>query len=116
MNLYFLAGEASGDNHGAALMQWLRAFQPNVRFLGRGGPQMKQLAGGEFVNWIDQAGVVGLWEVVKHYPYFWRQMQKTLDEVAVSKPDAVILIDYPGFNLRLARALRRGRKVGRIRR
>ncbi len=107
MNLYFLAGEASGDNHGAALMQWLRAFQPNVRFLGRGGPQMKQLAGGEFVNWIDQAGVVGLWEVVKHYPYFWRQMQKTLDEVAVSKPDAVILIDYPGFNLRLARALRR---------
>ena len=107
MNLYFVGGEASGDNHGAALMQALRRLQPEVHFLGRGGPLMQQIAGGEFANWIDEAGVVGLWEVVKHYPYFRREFRTTLEEIAATKPDAVVLIDYPGFNLRLARALRR---------
>ncbi len=112
--IYFVAGEASGDNHGAALMRSLRALQPNVRFLGRGGPQMKQLAGGGFVNWTDEAGIVGLWEVVKHYPYFRRELRKTREEIAATKPDAVVLIDYPGFNLRLARALRRRSLGGKI--
>ena len=106
MTFYFVAGEASGDNHGAALMRALRKLQPDARFLGRGGPQMKALAEGEkFTDWIDEAAVVGLWEVVKHYPYFRRQFARTLDEIAAAKPDAVILIDYPGCNLRLARAL-----------
>ncbi len=114
MTLYLVAGEASGDNHGAALMQALRRSQPNVRLLGRGGPQMKQLAGDEFHDWIADAGVVGLWEVVKQYPYFQREFQKTLEEIAATKPDAVVLIDYPGFNLRLARALRRRSLGGKI--
>ena len=65
---------------------------------------MKAIAGPEFNDWSDEAGVVGLWEVVKHYRYFRREFQKTLDEIAAAKPDAVVLIDYPGFNLRLARA------------
>ena len=112
MTFYFVAGEASGDNHGAALMRALRKLQPDARFLGRGGPQMKALAEGEkFTDWIDEAAVVGLWEVVKHYPYFRRQFARTLDEIAAAKPDAVILIDYPGFNLRLARALH-GKSLG----
>jgi lipid-A-disaccharide synthase len=51
--------------------------------------------------------VVGLWEVVKRYGYFREQFQNALNEIATSKPDAVVLIDYPGFNLRLARALRK---------
>ncbi|MEO6872287.1 MAG: lipid-A-disaccharide synthase, partial [Chthoniobacterales bacterium] len=112
--LYFVAGEASGDNHGAALMQALQREQPDVHFLGRGGPQMKQLAGDNFTNWIDEAAVVGLWEVLKHYPYFRRQFQQTLDEIAAAKPDAVVLIDYPGFNLRLARELRQRSLGGKI--
>jgi len=49
----------------------------------------------------------GLWEVVRKYGYFREQFQQTLTEILDSKPDAVVLIDYPGFNLRLARALRR---------
>ena len=77
MKLYFVAGEASGDNHGAALMESLRALQPNVEFCGRGGPQMKTLAEGDFVNWIDEAGVVGLWEVIKRYPNFGRRLLKS---------------------------------------
>ena len=54
---------------------------------------------------------MGLWEVLKHYPYFLREMQKTLDEISAAKPDAVVLIDYPGFNLRLARKLREPRTL-----
>jgi lipid-A-disaccharide synthase len=114
MILYFVAGEASGDNHGAALMQALRRERPDLKFLGRGGPQMKQLAGDNFTNWIDDAAVVGLLEVLKHYPYFRRQFQQSLDEIAAAKPDAVVLIDYPGFNLRLARKLRQRSLGGKI--
>jgi lipid-A-disaccharide synthase len=105
--IYFVAGEASADNHGAALMRALRNADASLRFIGRGGPQMKSVAGGDFNNWIDKSGVLGLWEVIKHYGYFRKQFRETLREIALSKPNAVLLIDYPGFNLRLARALRK---------
>jgi lipid-A-disaccharide synthase len=72
VRIYFVAGEASGDNHGAALMRALRDFQPGLELLGRGGPQMKRIAGDQFTDWIGVAGVVGLWEVAKHYAYFHR--------------------------------------------
>jgi lipid-A-disaccharide synthase len=115
MTVYFVAGEASADNHGAALMRALHnadidsstGVRTSLQFIGRGGPQMKEVAGGSFQNWIDKSGVLGLWEVIKQYGYFRKQFRKTLDEIAASKPDAVVLIDYPGFNLRLARALRK---------
>jgi lipid-A-disaccharide synthase len=112
--LYFVAGEASGDEHGAALMSALRSLAPDPEFHGRGGPQMKAIAGDAFNNWIEAAAVVGLWEVVKRYPYFRKQFEETLREIAAVKPDAVVLIDYPGFNLRLARALRRQTHGARI--
>jgi len=105
--LYFVAGEASGDEHGATLMQALRDFAADFVFSGRGGPKMQAVAGNAFINWSDSAAVVGLWEVVKRYGYFREQFQNALNEIASIKPDAVVLIDYPGFNLRLARALRK---------
>jgi lipid-A-disaccharide synthase len=105
--IYFVAGEASADNHGAALMRALRKADVDLRFVGRGGPQMKAVAGDNFQNWIDKSGVLGLWEVIKHYGYFRKQFHETLHEIGASKPNAVVLIDYPGFNLRLARALRK---------
>ncbi|HUE61504.1 MAG TPA: lipid-A-disaccharide synthase [Chthoniobacterales bacterium] len=105
MTIYFVAGEASADNHGAALMRALRNAGVDLRFIGRGGPQMKAVAGSGFQNWIDKSGVLGLWEVIKHYGYFRRQFHEALREIEASKPNAVVLIDYPGFNLRLARAL-----------
>jgi len=114
MKLYFIAGEASGDNHGVALMQALRRLRPDIELSGRGGPKMKEVAGETFLNWSDEAGVVGLWEVVKHYGYFRREFKKTLAEIATVKPDAVVLIDYPGFNLRLAQALRENSLGGKI--
>jgi lipid-A-disaccharide synthase len=105
--IYLVAGEASGDEHGASLMRALREIAPNLAFSGRGGPKMQAVAGEAFTNWTDSAAVVGLWEVLKRYGYFREQFQRALNEIAAIKPDAVVLIDYPGFNLRLARALRR---------
>jgi lipid-A-disaccharide synthase len=107
MTIYFAAGEVSADNHGAALMHSLRELRPGLKFIGRGGPRMQQIAGAQFRNWIGEAAVLGLWEVLRKYGYFREQFHQTLDEISANRPDAVVLIDYPGFNLRLARALRR---------
>jgi lipid-A-disaccharide synthase len=106
-SVYFVAGEVSGDNHAAALMRALRQLRPELHFIGRGGPEMKALAGEGFRDWMRHAAVLGLWEVVRKYGYFRKQFRETLEEIEKEKPDAIILIDYPGFNLRLARALRR---------
>ncbi|MEY2559143.1 MAG: lipid-A-disaccharide synthase [Verrucomicrobiota bacterium] len=112
--IYLVAGEASGDEHGAALMRALHELVPDLKFAGRGGPKMQAVAGDAFMNWSDSAAVVGLWEVVKRIGYFREQFQDALNEIAAIEPDAVILIDYPGFNLRLARALRRKSRKVRI--
>lgn len=106
MTLYFVAGEASGDTHGAALLQELHSLDRNARFTGRGGPRMKSIAGEGFLDWSEHSAVLGLWEVLKQYGYFRREFGKAIAEIREQKPDAVVLIDYPGFNLRLARALR----------
>lgn len=67
---------------------------------------MKAIVGGDFADWSDSSSVLGLWEVLKQYGYFRKQFHLTIEQIARDKPDAVVLIDYPGFNLRLARALR----------
>jgi lipid-A-disaccharide synthase len=104
--IYFVAGERSGDDHGSALLKALRARAPTMQFLGRGGPKMRAIAGGRFRDWIDQTAVVGLWEVIRRYSFFRKQFQAAISEIDAARPSAVVLIDYPGFNLRLARALR----------
>ena len=113
--LYFLAGEVSGDTHGAGLLRALRERAPEAVFLGRGGPRMAALAPGPgFEDWCDQAAVLGLWEVLRKYGWFRAQFRRVLAEIVARRPDAVVLIDYPGFNLRLAKALRRAGYCGRL--
>jgi lipid-A-disaccharide synthase len=107
MTIYFVAGEVSADNHGAALMRSLGELDPGLKFIGRGGPQMQEIADNQFKNWIGDAAVLGLWEVLRKYGYFREQFRETIKEILETRPDAVVLIDYPGFNLRLARALRK---------
>lgn len=104
--IYFVAGETSGDNHGAALMQALREQAPEIQCSGRGGAKMRAIAGENFRDWTAEAAVVGLWEVIKHYNFFRKEFQRAIAEIEAIKPSAVVFIDYPGFNLRLARALR----------
>ena len=83
-------------------MSSLRQRDGDLNFIGRGGPEMRAIAGERFKNWLDDAAVLGLWEVIRKYGYFRKQFRETLKEIHESKPDAVVLIDYPGFNLRLA--------------
>ena len=97
MKLYLIAGEASGDARGAELIQALSSRNPSLQFFGAGGPEMRALSDSSFVDWADEA-VVGLWDVLKKYPYFRSQFNRILAEIAVVQPDALILIDYPGFN------------------
>jgi lipid-A-disaccharide synthase len=109
-HLAIVAGEASGDTHGAALMRSLRGEDPGIRFTGKGGPKMATIAaesGGTLDNWIAEAGVLGLWDVLRHYGYFKCKFEALLEELAANPPEAVILVDYPGFNVRLAKAIRK---------
>ncbi len=75
---------------------------------------MKPLASEPFDDWVAHAGVLGLWDVLKHYGYFRKKFHGMLARIAGIQPDAVLLVDYPGFNLRLAKALRSRGYGGKI--
>ncbi len=109
-HLFLVAGEISGDTHGAALM---RSLPGDVKCSGLGGPEMSAISA-PIEDWLADAAVLGLWEVLKKYGYFRRKMDETVARVFAEKPDAVVLIDYPGFNLRLAKALRQGGFSGKL--
>ena len=106
MKFYVVAGEASGDSRGVELMRALRELRPDIEFLGAGGREMRAFAGDAIFDWADEA-VVGLWDVLKKYGYFRNQFHRMLAEIEAAKPDALITIDYPGFNMRLAKEAKR---------
>src|SRR4030095_98949 len=81
MTIYFVAGETSADNHGAALMSSLRQRGVDLNFIGRGGPQMRAVAGERLKDWLGDAAVLGLWEVIRKYGYFREQFRETLKEI-----------------------------------
>lgn len=101
--LYAVAGEASGDARGAELLSALLNAMPELVVLGAGGPKMQSLARGPFLEWSGEA-VVGIWDVLKKYRYFKTQLNRMLAEIEEKRPRILLLIDYPGFNLRLAKA------------
>ncbi len=110
-SLMFIAGEASGDAHAAALIKALRAQAPGVRVFGAGGPKMRE-AGMELSLDLTEHAVVGLVEVLKNYGKFRKIFWQLVREAEARKPDAVVLVDFPGFNLRFAAQMkRRGIKV-----
>ncbi len=104
--ILLLAGEASGDLHAAQVARALRSRLPSVRLLGTGGPLMAR-EGVELLAGLEQLAVMGFVEVLGHLPFFVgleRQVRELLESGQV---DLVIPVDYPGFNLRVARAARR---------
>lgn len=98
------AGEASGEYYGAGLMAALRGMGSHLDFFGVGGEQMRQ-AGFDAVVDANRIAVVGLFEVVRHLPMIRREFHHLLQAVDQRKPKAAVLIDFPDFNLRLAREL-----------
>ncbi|NDH01190.1 MAG: lipid-A-disaccharide synthase, partial [Opitutae bacterium] len=100
-----VAGEASGDEHAAQVVLDLKARKPNLKVCSLGGEKVRD-AGAEQLFPLADYGVVGLFEVLKNYGFFRDVFEKTITWIEHVKPRCILLVDYPGFNLRLARALR----------
>lgn len=111
-SLFLIAGEISGDTHGAALLGSLSGLG-DWSYSGLGGPAMRRHSD-EIEDWLGDAAVLGLWEVLKKYGYFRRKMDETVARIMAAPPDAVVFIDYPGFNLRLAARLRELGYAGKL--
>jgi lipid-A-disaccharide synthase len=101
MKLYIIAGEASGDLHGANLIKQLKRHQPNMEVRCWGGDLMQQ-AGGTLVKHYRNLAFMGFVEVVANLRTILRNISFCKQDILDFKPDAVVLIDYPGFNLRIA--------------
>jgi lipid-A-disaccharide synthase len=103
--IFLSVGEPSGDLHGAALARALRARIPSVRLIGLGGPRMAA-EGVELLADVKDLAVMGFFEVLARLPFFVRLRKRVFASLRERRVDLVILVDYPGFNLRLARHAR----------
>lgn len=102
-DLFFIsAGEASGDLHGATLINELQKVNPKLKFIGIGGQRM-QAAGCDLVVDNKKLAVVGIWEIIKHLGPILSAAKLIKKILKQRQPATIILIDYPGFNLRLAK-------------
>ncbi len=101
MKYYIIAGEASGDLHGSNLMKHLKRMDVNASFRCWGGEKMKA-QGATLVKHINELAFMGFWEVLVNLRTIFKQIRLCKEDIKKWKPDAVILIDYPGFNLRIA--------------
>ena len=107
MKVFIVAGEASGDMHAAPLMRALRALSPRpVVFRGIGGDAMRA-EGLEPMLHCDEIAVIGLWDVLKRIGFFLGLFRRVRRELAAWRPDLLLTVDYPGFNIRLAAAAKR---------
>lgn len=110
-SILMVAGEASGDTRGAELIRALRQKHPGLRFFGIGGDQMAG-NGMRIVRHVREMAFLGFFEVIRHFPSVRKVFGEMTDLLDTARPDLVVLIDYPGFNLRFARqAKKRGIRV-----
>lgn len=105
MKYYIIAGEASGEMHGANLMKALKEQDPAAEFRFWGGDQMQE-QGGEMVRHIRDTAFMGVAEVVKNMGKVRANIRLCKKDIVEQKPDVLILIDYAGFNLRIARFIK----------
>jgi lipid-A-disaccharide synthase len=105
-HIIIVAGEVSGDMRAAELVNAIKILSPDITFSGVGGDCMQRAGVVLFEN-ITSLAVIGIAEVVKNLGRIKKVFDHTLKEINTQKPDAVILVDYPGFNLRLAKELKK---------
>ncbi|MES2695421.1 MAG: lipid-A-disaccharide synthase [Verrucomicrobiota bacterium] len=105
VDVLIVAGEHSGDEHAARMVRELRAKRPDLVVAALGGPQLAA-AGAQLLHDMTASSVVGLVEVLKNYSFFKALFAETQRWIGEHRPQAVCFVDYPGFNLRLAAALR----------
>ncbi len=114
MSRYFISvGEASGDLHAAPLIRELRLRDSHADISGVAGPMMRAEGINEFLP-MEQLQVMGFVDVIKAFPRIYRIFQQVKKEILHTNPDIVILVDYPGFHLKLAEKLRKGGFSGKI--
>ena len=106
MKLFCIIGEDSGDLHCGQVLEKLMSQMPNLKLVGTGGERFRGLAEKTFYG-SDEMSVIGLWEVLKKYSYFKNLLTDLIDRAKAENPDAFLLVDYPGLNLRLAKAVKR---------
>ena len=102
MKYYIIAGEASGDLHGSNLIKELKKLDASAIIRCWGGDKMQQ-AGGELVKHYRELAFMGFWEVLKNIFTILRNLKFCKKDIEQFQPDVLILIDYPGFNLRIAK-------------
>ncbi len=105
-NLMMIAGEISGDLHGASLIKELKKLDQEINIFGIGGDKMQD-AGMQITFHINRMAFLGFVEVVKHIPFIKKVQRKLLELVKAKNINTVVLIDYPGFNLSIAKKLKR---------
>lgn len=113
MRYYLIAGEASGDLHGANLMKGLLKSDPQAQFRFWGGDKMSAVGGSDnLAKHYREASFFGIMEIIKNLGTVVSQISECKRDIAAYNPDVLILIDYPGFNFRMAKfAHERGLKV-----
>ena len=94
----FIAGESSGDMRAAGLARALKKLESSLRLTGVGGPYMRQ-AGVECFNDITQLAVIGIVEVIKNFDRIKKVFDQILERIDATKPDALVLVDYPHMDL-----------------
>lgn len=104
VDVLVIAGEHSGDAHAAAAVQKLKAREPQLKVCALGGPQLSACGAKMLCDMMPYA-VVGFWEVLKHYRFFKKLLDEVVQWIDLYRPKRVLLVDYPGFNLLLARYL-----------
>ncbi|MCB2200041.1 lipid-A-disaccharide synthase [bacterium] len=108
MRIFWVAGESSGDRHAAHLIHEINALQPDWQHRGMGGEQMER-EGCELDANLSEAALMGLVEVIRHLPRLLKLRDRLVIAVDEWQADLVILVDFPDFNLALAKAIRKRR-------
>lgn len=103
MHYFIIAGEASGDLHAAGLITALRETDPDARFTFLGGDAMAQAAGTQPVIHYSRMAYMGFSEVLRHLGTIFSNMRRTRRALADARPDCFIAVDYPSFNLKIAK-------------
>jgi lipid-A-disaccharide synthase len=111
--IFIFAGEPSGDLHGDELIKAIKKTNPEVHFIGVGGPKMRS-RDIDIIEPMESFQVMGFTAILKHLPRLFRLFYKIRNAILQNKPEAVIFIDYPEFNMLMAKSLRRKGFQGKL--
>ena len=103
---YIISGEASGDLHGSHLIKSIKKIDSNIHFRGLGGPLMAK-EGFKALCDFSRLSVMGFVEIIKDIRFFLKLKKQIYNDILQTSPEKIILIDYPGFNLRLAKKIKK---------